>query len=264
MFVSVSAADEKGQGKKSREEFSFMTNNEEIGRDNSNVSNEFWLDLRSTSIPLHEALLVMKSEGIDVDNLVNGVLIPSEGEDDSGNYVTIVPLESSMAEERSDFMKSFAFNLRYKNDNSLVDPIPALDHLNIGKWVVADCTEVESDDQRHEHIVGLASLLNAVTSSGVSTATYLLSAKELVQETSEEDATSRKTQSGGLAIICNTQDQIFKAVVLSKTLSCDGSVSESGILLQSESMKCRLRIASVLPFDFALWRMASSLKDAET
>lgn len=239
-----------------------MTNKDVLGRDKSDMSNEFWLDLRRTSIPLHEALLVMKSEGIDVDNLVNGVLIPSEGEDDSGDYVTVVSLENS--EEQSDFMKSFAFNLRYKNDNSLVDPIPALDHLNIGKWVVADCTEVESDDRRHEHIVGLASLLNAVTSSGDSTATYLLSAKELVQETSEEDATGRKTQSGGLAIVCNTQDQIFKAVVLSKTLSCDTSVSESGILLQSESMKCRLRIASVLPFDFALWRMASSLKDAET
>lgn len=251
-----------------------VSTNEKDNLDNNNEQsyehNELWLDLRGTSLNGRKAIAIMEMEGCN-SSLVDGILVSSFVDDKDkihdeskiGKYVNVLKpqLENGVKNWKSVSL-SISLTMNFLEGEPFVNPIPALDHINIGKWVVADCTDVESKEDRHNHLSSLATFLEASsTSNGALDSLSLIPVSELTSTDLKSDDNNKSK--GGLAVVCHNIDEFFEASVLSKTFrGSSTTTTESGILIQSdpESMEKRgLKFAITLPFDFALWKSAEDL-----
>ena len=220
----------------------------------SSKKTKLWLDLRYTNLSYVKALTVMEMEEFDT-SLIDGIILHNSDLTEKNEFLSIVTPENN---SWSSIRKQNAFKLSYSSEKTFVDPIPAMEYVSNGEWVLVDCTGVESTSKRDENIEGLTSLLVAATSSSGKSLMTL----SIITEPNSLENTEHKSRGydskGGLAIICNSSEEVFKGFSLSET-TCGSTELTNGILITADTIpSSSLEIALVLPLDFAIWKVAQS------
>jgi hypothetical protein len=257
---------------------------------------ELWLDLRQTTISPQAALLHLTNdlwdEYVTPDHksfLVDKVLVNSMSENGMKKVVDDVRDEyeeeievlfqkdnviSSMKEGTLDDKSKCSINNEgevfriFDADtgkiNVYLNPMPALEVISSGRWLVLDSSDAEDKSGRKEAIQSLVELSSGGLSASLS----------IGQRDDEEQFQSNE---GGIVIDCTTSPDIFEAGALIKSLagSQTGYVAtESGILVQSSqnddlkvqpytSQKESNKYAILLPLDALLWKTASFVVSEE-
>lgn len=150
----------------------------------------------------------------------------------------------------------------------LANPIPAMTCLERGGWIVLDPSNIHEERDRMNSVSNIVNLL-----SGSSSSLHLLSNTDEGQTSSmSRGETDGSTNcSGGVAVVCSTNQDLFNFSQLIESLrsQSDSSikVNESGILTFSSSQQqrydakkkatTRKATALVLPFDVVLWKTLS-------
>lgn len=218
---------------------------------------EFWLDLRRTSIKPMEAIRFMESEGIS-PGLVDALILPDSDNNDgpSSEYVQILTVPQTMDGHNNDdsvnaLPSNAALNMKFPHKNLLVDPIPALDAINIGTWIVADCRNVGTVEKREDHLQAFTTFLGA--GSRLSVGSTL--------------AASANISKGGVAILCDNIQEVWNASanIYSASAFANSVSTSEGILMISNSnddaevTRKSLKFAVVLPLDVPLWKVAETV-----
>jgi len=255
---------------------------------------ELWLDLRKTTISPQAALLHLTNDLWDeylapsnksflVDRVLVNELdetgmkiilndISEEYEEEiiamfinsNGCVKSIRQSSDNKAEGGEDLQTINEGNMFkiYNNEKRLlslyVNPMPAIDIISSGQWLILDSEGIHEEDQRNEAIRSLVELCDG---------NFSMSNMAL-----EKSFNSGKS-SGGIVIDCTTSGDVVQAGALIKSLSgISGSyeTTKSGILVQkpmkeSESStmlpfkngESSMKYAVLIPFDALLWKTAS-------
>ena len=236
---------------------------------------EIWLDLRDTAILPQAALEHMNENQWIADDdttsstLIDRVLI-------SGSDVARVVKQMTRDEE---YLPEILYvddqdqTIRSVEDASHVlggavsladdeftDPLPALDILSRGGWVVIDAEEIVDEGKRDQAVAGLVDFLAAGASSSASSSSLLLGADKSDEGDMEGDE-SEKKKKGGIALSCSNKNDVLRAGSYSQSIASAGSLTttDGGILVQSsaDDVASSLRIAVAIPFDAMLWKAAA-------
>ena len=150
----------------------------------------------------------------------------------------------------------------------LVDPIPALECISRGGWVIVDSQEIEDDTERFHAVSSLVELLASSASLTFSSLTLFGNGNS--GDTSDDVGMSAKSSPGGIAVVCGSNTDIFSFAPLIQLIRSYGGTSlsstESGILisqnsgassLEADRATRKIQTALVLPFDSSLWKTSS-------
>ena len=144
------------------------------------------------------------------------------------------------------------------NDDEFTDPLPALDIMSNGGWVVIDSEEIADEDKRDQAVGGMVDFLAAGASSSASSSSLLLGVDKSDQGDKDKgDAAGNK---GGIALSCTNKNDVLRAGSYSQSVASSGSLTttDGGILIQSSAdVTSSLRIAVAIPFDAMLWKAAA-------
>lgn len=147
-----------------------------------------------------------------------------------------------------------------------VDPIPALNIVSGGGWVVLDWDKVQDEQKREEAAKNLVEFMSFGAASENS---LLLDDADGMQANSHDFV--EKGASGGFSLCCKTKGDIIMAGSLAKLSQASRSLraTESGILFQHDSYNFgdvmsnaerahgnSLKSAFLLPFDAMMWETA--------
>jgi len=236
----------------------------------SNV--ELWLDLRETRIPAQTAL----------GHIATEVWEESKYADRSGGTSLIV--DKVLTRQKSD-INSYLSDIKYEyetdiglmvldqdsihevNENGIMlpcgqvmnvqmgksgistlnaDPMPVLEPVSKGNWVVLDPDE-DIDDY------SISSLVEVVSNG----------ADAFNAIGAHSDGLSLPMSKGGIGLSCGTQSSVLEMSTLISSLNKRRKyeMTDTGIITQSESSDeyCSTTYAIVMPFDTALWKTSSFL-----
>lgn len=234
---------------------------------------EIWLDLRDTAILPQAALEHMNEnqwvadEDATSSSMIDRILI--SGSDvaqvvkqmtrDEENipetlYVDNQDQTIRSVEDASHIMGAVVA----LNDDEFTDPLPALDIMSNGGWVVIDSEEIADEDKRDQAVGGMVDFLAAGASSSASSSSLLLGVDKSDQGDKDKgDAAGNK---GGIALSCTNKNDVLRAGSYSQSVASSGSLTttDGGILIQSSAdVTSSLRIAVAIPFDAMLWKAAA-------
>ena len=234
---------------------------------------EIWLDLRDTAILPQAALEHMnENQWIADDDTTSSTLIDRvliSGSDvarlvkqmtrDEGYLPEILYVDNQdqtiRSVENASQVLGGAVSLA---DDEFTDPLPALDILSKGGWVVIDAEEIVDEGKRDQAVAGLVDFLAAGASSSASSSSLLLGADKSDEGDMEGDESGNK---GGIALSCSNKNDVLRAGSYSQSIASTGSLTttDGGILIQSsaDDVASSLRIAVAIPFDATLWKAAA-------
>jgi len=235
---------------------------------------ELWLDLRDTAILPHAALEHMEENqwvgalfSMSSDSMkprVDRVLI-------SGSDVAQVVKQMSRNDDRmpeilyvdnQDIIRSVQDPTQILGgvvslaDDEFTDPLPALDILSGGGWVVIDSECILDEDKRDQSVGGLVDFLSAGASSSASSSSLLLGADKGDKEDVESPESGNK---GGIALSCANKYDVLRAGTYQSIISSDSlSTTDGGVLIQTRTDDtddvATLSVAVAVPFDAILWK----------
>jgi len=240
---------------------------------------ELWLDLRDTAILPHAALEHMEENqwvgalfSMSSDSMkprVDRVLI-------SGSDVAQVVKQMSRNDDRmpeilyvdnQDIIRSVQDPTQILGgvvslaDDEFTDPLPALDILSGGGWVVIDSECILDEDKRDQSVGGLVDFLSAGASSSASSSSLLLGADK-GDKGDKEDVHVQSPESGnkgGIALSCANKYDVLRAGTYQSIISSDSlSTTDGGVLIQTRTDDtddvATLSVAVAVPFDAILWK----------
>ena len=145
-------------------------------------------------------------------------------------------------------------------DDEFTDPLPALDIMSKGGWVVIDSEEIVDGNKREQAIDGLVDFLAAGASSSASSSSLLLGVDKSDQGGDTEEGVEAGNK-GGIALSCTNKNDVLRAGSYSQSAASSGSLTttDGGILIQSsaDDVASSLKIAVAVPFDAMLWKAAA-------
>ena len=155
--------------------------------------------------------------------------------------------------------KDTSFGMRvdlFQDDKlHLTDPIPALQCVSQGEWVVIQPND-NDDEQQQQRKIAVDSLVELLVASTSSLSSLLLN------DDNPKEATNNVGM-GGVAIVCQNKSDIVHAGAIIQSLLGNGNrvtCTESGIFIPSsdndQSPPTLLKFAIVLPMDVMLWKTA--------
>jgi hypothetical protein len=236
---------------------------------------EIWLDLRDTAILPQAALEHMNEnqwlpdDDTTSSSLIDRVLI-------SGGDVAQVVRQMARDEENTPeilYVDNQDQTIRSVEDASRIlggvvslsdeeftDPLPALDIMSKGGWVVIDSEKVVDEAKRDQAVGGLVEFLAAGASSSASSSSLLLGVDKSDQGEDTEEG-GEAGNKGGIALSCTNKNDVLRAGSYSQSIASSGSLTttDGGILIQStaDGGASSLRIAVAVPFDAMLWKAAA-------
>ena len=252
---------------------SLIDSNTENGGD---VQVEIWLDLRDTAILPQAALEHMNENQWITDDdttsssMIDRILI-------SGSDVAQVVKQMSREDEENipetlyvdkqdqtirsiEDVSHVLGGVVSLKDDEFADPLPALDIMSKGGWVVIDSEEIIDEDKRDEAIGGLVDFLAAGASSSASSSSLLLGVDRSDQGGDTEEGVEAGNK-GGIALKCTNKNDVLRAGSYSQSVASSGSLTttDGGILIQSnaDDVASSLKIAVAVPFDAMLWKAAA-------
>ena len=239
------------------------------------VQVEIWLDLRDTAILPQAALEHMNENqwitdddttsssmidrvlisGSDVAQVVKQMTRDGEAMPET-LYVDNQDKTIRSVEDASHILGGVV-SLR---DDEFTDPLPALDIMSKGGWVVIDSEEIVDENKREQAIGGLVDFLAAGASSSASSSSLLLGADKSDQGGDTEEGVEAGNK-GGIALSCTNKSDVLRAGSYSQSAASSGSLTttDGGILIQSsaDDVASSLKIAVAVPFDAMLWKAAA-------
>ena len=232
------------------------------------ASVELWLDLRGTAIVPRTALSHLAddqwgsfSPPPGKARLVDRVLVSEDRLTQSLQYI----------DHDMDiyYLKDADHTLRDARDEDVVlgghivlledvvtDPLPALDTVTGGDWIVVDSDRIQDEFKKKESITSLVNFLSAGSST---TAELLIEVEKVLL--CDSDNLSKK---GGIALSCNSKADLVYLCGLVRSISSEVSYAKtkSGILVQHHKEGAKRepksnKSAIIIPFDADLWMAAS-------
>ena len=244
------------------------------GGDDNDPRVEIWLDLRDTAILPQAALEHMNENQWVTDDdttsssMIDRVLI-------SGSDVAQVVKQMTRNEENTPeiiYVDNQDQTIRSVedashimggvvslNDDEFTDPLPALDIMSNGGWVVIDSEEIADEDKRDQAVGGMVDFLAAGASSSASSSSLLLGVDKSDAQ-GDKDKGDAAGNKGGIALSCTNKNDVLRAGSYSQSVASSGSLTttDGGILIQSSAdVTSSLRIAVAIPFDAMLWKAAA-------
>ena len=240
---------------------------------------ELWLDLRDTAILPRAALehmdenqwvddggalLSTSSDASSMKPRVDRVLI--SGSDVAQLVKQMSRNDDSMAEilyvDNQDIIRSVQDPTKILGgvvsltDDEFTDPLPALDILSGGGWVVIDSKRIIDEDRRDQSVGGLVNFLSAGASSSASSSSLLLGADKGDKEDVESQESGSK---GGIALSCANKHDVLQAGAYQSIISSDSlSTTDGGVLIQTRTddsdVVATISVAVAVPFDAILWK----------
>lgn len=239
------------------------------------LSVELWLDLRDTAILPQAALghmnenqwVTTNDDRTTSSTLIDRVLISGSDVAQVVKRMTrderIIMPEILYVDIQDNTIRSVHYATQILGgvvsltDNEFTDPLPALDIVSAGGWVVVDSGEIVDEDKRNQAVNGLVDFLAAGASSSASSSSLLLGADRSDQRDTEcHDHESR----GGIALGCSNKNDVLRAGSYSQSIVTSSSLTTSngGILIRSSADDdASLRVAVAVPFDATLWKTAA-------
>ncbi len=130
--------------------------------------------------------------------------------------------------------------------NLNADPMPVLEPVSRGDWVVLDGNENVDDDS-------ISSLVEIVTDG--------VDAFGALDDSTLRDKSSLGLSSGGIGLSCSSQASVMEvgAIIASLVGRKKYEITDSGIIIQSQTPENseRTTYAIVMPFDSLLWKTSS-------
>ena len=223
---------------------------------------ELWLDLRGTAITPKMALSKLKEES---PFPVNKVIVSLSGAHRAVQFWEAGDPEMMVVDENDNSLcdardPSIQYGIVVAVDGeSFVDPIPALETMSNGGWVLVDPGGgAYKTKERHEAISNLVDFI----AGGLSLGSEYFSLELNTTGTVAEDSPF-VSDKGGIAIICQTKADLMQAANALRSIDSGAlTATESGILLKcdptesSSSLTESIQSALVLPFDTPLWKAA--------
>jgi len=219
-----------------------------LGTDSSVTSGgsnvELWLDLRGTRIFPSTALDRLE-EDFGISSIVDRVILWDDGNDNNrGAEENKIFLDGSNG-DLSSRSPGFSGKLISLAEGEFTDPMPALETISQGGWVLIDTMSISDGQARVSAVTCLVELLLVAGSAGGSTGAFVLGEKK--------DESDSLFEMGGIAWTCPTRADVFHAAATLQSLLSSSTTTQSGILvansLSEASDSIRLRSAIVLPFD---------------
>ena len=238
------------------------------------VQVEIWLDLRDTAILPQAALEHMdESQWIADDDTTSSSMIDRvliSGSDvaqvvkqmtrDEENIPETLYVDNQDQTIRSVEDASHVLGgVVSLNDDEFTDPLPALDIMSNGGWVVIDSEEIADEDKRDQAVGGMVDFLAAGASSSASSSSLLLGVDKSDAQ-GDKDKGDAAGNKGGIALSCTNKNDVLRAGSYSQSVASSGSLTttDGGILIQSSAdVASSLRIAVAIPFDAMLWKAAA-------
>ena len=237
---------------------------------------EIWLDLRDTAILPQAALEHMNENQWITDDdttsssMIDRVLISGSdvaqvvkqmSREDGETVPEIIYVDNQdktiRSVEDASHILGGVVSLR---DDEFTDPLPALDIMSKGGWVVIDSEEIVDENKREQAIGGLVDFLAAGASSSASSSSLLLGADKSDQGGDTEEGVEAGNK-GGIALSCTNKSDVLRAGSYSQSAASSGSLTttDGGILIQSsaDDVASSLKIAVAVPFDAMLWKAAA-------
>lgn len=223
---------------------------------------QLWLDLRGTAITPRMALSKLEE---DVPFPVSKVLVSIQGAQRALQFWEPGDPEMLVVDESDDTLcDAKDLSLQYGttltiDGDSFVDPIPALETMSNGGWVLVDSEG--GDDKFEERQEAISNLVNFV-SGGLSLGSDSFSLGADVYSPSD-DASSYNNEKKGIAVACQTKADLLQTTNTLQTIDTGAlTTTESGILLKidpaeessSSTGTGSFQSALVLPFDISLWK----------
>lgn len=246
----------------------------------SNDNVELWLDLRDTAILPSAALEHMKenrwqSEDLTIDRvLISEDNVARVAKQDSGNTgsaeldILFVSEDDCTVRNIKDeaIIVGGIVTLR---DCEFVDPIPALDILSKGGWIIIDSNGIDDENKRDQAVMGLVDFLSAGASSSATGGSLLLGTS-MCDETETPAMDAVDDSIGGIVLSCSSKTDVLRAGASSQSIITSSSLTttEGGILIQAretattEGSTQSLRAAVAIPFDAMLWKAVSVVFEA--
>eukprot|EP00550_Attheya_septentrionalis_P006872 CAMPEP_0198296096 /NCGR_PEP_ID=MMETSP1449-20131203/30954_1 /TAXON_ID=420275 /ORGANISM="Attheya septentrionalis, Strain CCMP2084" /LENGTH=302 /DNA_ID=CAMNT_0043996605 /DNA_START=309 /DNA_END=1217 /DNA_ORIENTATION=- len=255
---------------------------------------EFWLDLRGTAISPGSALSLLADDfsddpildSIPVDRILisqDGIgralqssLLTSSSTSRSNSNIDLMyeGNEDGMLRSVSDETILYGKTIFLGEDTSKMDPIPALDAVSMGGWVILDPKAIRDEEDRLSAVSSLINFVSGAKISSTGAGVLLLGGGtsldagdvEETVVTMDADAFLGVGELGGLAMCCRTDSEIMKSAEYIQSMLFGGSITstESGILLQqelsddgSDSKQPSLNAAVLLPLEPHLWKTAA-------
>lgn len=252
-----------------------LTSLQEDDTSESLLGPQLWLDLRGTAVVPRAALSLLDED--DMMFLVDRVLVSEQDAHRTASFwkegdpqMLIVSETDGTLCSASDEAECYGTSFLVE-EKVFLDPLPALDTVSNGGWAFVDTDEASNEESRQEAMCNLVSLLS---SSGISSGASLQLGSGLLLDSGKSGnlRVSPYANDGkaGLAVTCRTTSDVVKmASVLQVSLSGGVTSTDSGILLQSDSMDASnteptLSSALVLPFEIPLWKAASYVLGKES
>eukprot|EP00978_Attheya_sp_CCMP212_P010525 scaffold25543_cov55-Attheya_sp.AAC.5 len=255
---------------------------------------EFWLDLRGTAISPGSALSLLADDfsddpildSIPVDRILisqDGIgralqssLLTSSSTSRSNSNIDLIyeGNEDGMLRSVSDETILYGKTIFLGEDTSKMDPIPALDAVSMGGWVILDPKAIRDEEDRLSAVSSLINFVSGAKISSTGAGVLLLGGGtsldagdvEETMVTMDAEAFLGGGELGGLALCCRTDSEIMKSAEYIQSMLFGGSITstESGILLQqklsddgSDSKQPSLNAAVLLPLEPHLWKTAA-------
>lgn len=251
--------------------------NSDYSNDSNNV--ELWLDLRDTAILPIAALEHMLENKWQSDDLVIEKVLISENDvarvlkQYNGN-IDASEVDILYASEDDNTVRNIEDTTRIVGlivtlqDGELLDPIPALDTLSSGGWVVVDSNDIKDEDKRDQAVMGLVEFLSAGASSSATGESLLLGTGGSDGDKASQGDASRNKEGAvtrGIVLSCSSKTDVLRAGASSQSIVTSDSLTttEGGILIQAEETATRgrrkqcLKAAVAIPFDATLWKAVS-------
>ena len=266
-------------------------------KEQTSIGIEFWLDLRDTAIlpsaALSHLLETLDGDTLLNDNddkvfFIDKVLTTTTNEDYTKNVKSFVDWVTQHMEEQFENLIEIIYETKKKEDSStisifsatsetstndesfgirvdlfqddksqLTDPIPALQCVSQGKWVIIQPNDDNNDNNEQQRKIALDSLVELLVAS-----TSSLSSLVLNDDNDSKGATNN-VDMGGVAIACQSKSDIIHTGSIIQSLLGNGSsitCTDSGIYIPSDnndqSSPTLLKFAIVLPMDVMLWKTA--------
>jgi hypothetical protein len=196
-----------------------------------------------------------------LDELVHGIL--EVDTDNEREYRDVIQIKKT--NEDSDLSQRVVGQLIEMNMLSdsnvggvqLVDPIPAIECMGRGDWLIIDPGTHGTDDDRLEAAIGLFDLTQATSS--------MSAIPILGQSLSSDGLLSDKAghSTGGIAFVCRSTSDLYRFLPHLRRLRLESGTktqsTDSGILLQVEEPGTKapgVGTALVLSLDFKVWESA--------
>ena len=196
---------------------------------------ELWLDLRGTKLTSGQAMDRLEQDLGRTEKFVDRILVDNnEQQHLNNNDRTIVVVDNT-----NDRLQGPLEGICVKMPASgiLLDPMPAMDAVSSGEWVLIQSELAGDTQKRHEGITSLLQLLAGSSALGGGADSVL----------------------GSVAWSCGTKADILHAGMTVQSLQRVDSTL-GGILLSSSSVDSSaappLQCALMLPFDEILWQTA--------